>query len=139
MANRPNASEALKARRDYAEAFDRTMIKIWREKIRALRIIDSGSLLRSTAQFIKNFDNDVISLRYGFQFAEYGIYQERGTGRGVFRGNHGDIGRRNKRKRRPWMSRKYLASVYNIREFLAENLGQQVVSIVDSIGSPANP
>ncbi len=112
------------------------MIRIWREKIKLLRIIDTGTLFYSTIPTIKNHDAQVLSIRYEWQFADYGIYQERGTGRGVFRGNCGDIGRRNKRKRRPWLSRKYIASLYNIKEFLAENLGQEVISIVDSIGNP---
>jgi len=59
------------------------------------------------------------------------------------RGNHGDIGREkggnrdvdnsvggHQRKTKKWFSRKYYASVMNIREFLAENLGNEFVGIV---------
>lgn len=112
------------------------MTKIWKEKIKLLRIIDTKNLYNNTSQQTKVYDNQVLNLSYSWIFPQYGIYQERGTGRGVFRGNHGDIGRRNKRKRRPWMSRKYIASVYNLREFLTENIGQQALYVVEYIAAP---
>lgn len=38
--------------------------------------------------------------------------------------------RRKKRQRRPWFSRKYYASVLNLRDFLGENIGQEFQGII---------
>ena len=65
-------------------------------------------------------------------FLEYGLWQDYGTGRETPRGNPGDIGRAKKRKRRRWFSRKYYASVMNLREFLEENLGREFCGILSS-------
>ena len=40
------------------------------------------------------------------------------------RGNSGDIGRAKVRQRRKWFSRKYYASVMNIKEFYEDNIGK---------------
>ena len=76
-------------------------------------------------------------------FLEYGLWQDFGTGKEIPHGNHGDIGREkggnrdvdniaggHQRKPKKWFSRKYYASVMNIREFLADNLGNEFVGIV---------
>ena len=76
-------------------------------------------------------------------FLEYGLWQDFGTGKEIPRGNHGDIGREkggnrdvdnigggHQRKAKKMFSRKYYASVMNIREFLADNLGNEFVGIV---------
>jgi hypothetical protein len=44
--------------------------------------------------------------------------------------NHGDIGREKKRKAKKWFSRKYYSSVLNLRDFLADNIGQSFVGVV---------
>ena len=46
------------------------------------------------------------------------------------RGNSGDIGRERKRQKKPWFSRKYYASVMNLRDFLADNIAHEFVGIV---------
>ena len=51
-------------------------------------------------------------------FNTYGLFVDYGTGRNTPRGNPGDLGRANSRKRKRWFSRKYYASVMNIQEFM---------------------
>ena len=46
------------------------------------------------------------------------------------RGNNGDIGREKKRVAKPWFSKKYYASVMNLRDFLADNIGQEFTGLV---------
>ncbi len=41
-------NQQLEARRKYVTAFNATMIKIWREQIALLGVIDTGALYRST-------------------------------------------------------------------------------------------
>ncbi len=112
------------------------MIRIWRDRLRALRVYDRGTLYNSVVRNLRMIANsDATSLSYSFGFREYGIYVERGTGRETFRGNNGDIGRAKVRKPKPWMSRKYTRSVLNLRDFMAESLGIQAVNIIESIAS----
>jgi hypothetical protein len=47
--------------------------------------------------------------------------------------NSGDIGRDKVRQRRRWFSRKYYASVMNIRDFFADNLGKEYQGILSDI------
>lgn len=61
---------------------------------------------------------------------EYGLWQDYGTGRETPRGNSGDLGRTKIRQRRRRFSRKYYASVMNIKEFFADNLGKEYQGII---------
>jgi hypothetical protein len=44
--------------------------------------------------------------------------------------NHGDIGREKRRVAKKWYSRKFYSSVLNLRDFLADNIGQSFVGLV---------
>jgi len=66
------------------------------------------------------------------QFRTYGLFQDYGTGSNTPRGNGGDIGRDNPRRRRRWFSRKYYASVMNLKEFFADNLGEEYCKVVSA-------
>ena len=59
-------------------------------------------------------------------FLEYGLWQDFGTGKEIPRGNSGDIGREKRRVAKKWFSRKY----FNLRDFLADNIGQSFVGVV---------
>ena len=122
--------EAQAAREKYVLAFNDTMIKIWREQITLLDIIDTGRLLQSPNSLAVRSDGRFIEVSLSQTFKEYGLWQDFGTGKEIPRGNPGDIGRERKRKPRPWFSRKYYASVMNIREFMAESIGEEFVGIV---------
>ena len=63
-------------------------------------------------------------------FLEYGLWQDFGTGKEIPRGNSGDIGREKRRVAKKWFSRKYYSSVLNLRDFLADNIGQSFVGVV---------
>jgi len=71
-------------------------------------------------------------------FLEYGLWQDYGTGRETPRGNSGDLGRAKKRKRRRWFSRKYYASVMNLKEFYEDNLGRQFTGILADFARNVN-
>ena len=65
-------------------------------------------------------------------FLEYGLWLDYGTGRETPRNNSGDLGRAMKRQRLHWFSRKYYASVMNLKEFLEENIGIEYFGIISS-------
>lgn len=124
--------EAIEERQKYVSAFNDTMIKIWKEQITLLGVIDTGRLLRSPLSVGMSADGKFSQVSLSQAFLEYGLYQDYGTGREIPRGNSGDIGREKKRVRKRWFSRKYYASVMNIKEFMADSLGKEFLGIVSN-------
>ena len=121
---------AEEERRKYVTAFNSTMIKIWRERIALLKVVDTGALYRSTISVGLSMDGKVSTVTLSQAFNTYGLFQDYGTGREVPVGNPGDIGRDKVRQRRKWFSTKYYASVMNLKEFFADNLGRDFCGIV---------
>ena len=127
-----NMDKALIERQKYVNAFNSTMIKIWKEQITLLNVIDTGALYRSVVALGTHADGKYYSVTLSQSFNLYGIYVDRGTGRNTPLGNGGDIGRANTRRRKQWFSRKHYASVMNIREFYADNLGKESANVVSN-------
>ena len=128
--------DSVEERRKYVTAFNSTMIKIWREQIALLGVIDTGALYRSTLAVGMNADGKFTSITLEQSFNTYGLFVDYGTGSNTPRGNPGDIGRDNKRKRRRWFSRKYFASVMNIQEFYADSLGREFCRAISNALNP---
>lgn len=138
-------NQQLEARRKYVTAFNATMIKIWREQIALLGVIDTGALYRSTVGISMTADGKFIEITLEQAFNTYGLFVDYGTGRNTPRGhrgalsserNPGDIGNANGRKRKRWFSRKYFASVMNIQEFYADSLGQEFCRAISNALNP---
>ena len=125
-------TQSLDERRKYVFAFNNTMIKIWREQIALLNVIDTGALYRSTVAVATNADDKIVEITLAQAFNIYGLYQDYGTGGNTPRGNSGDLGRDNPRRRRRWFSRKYFASVMNLREFFAEHVGRDFCNVISN-------
>ena len=125
--------QAQDEREKYVMAFNDTMLKIWQEQITLLGVIDTHSLLRSPTALPVRTDGRFFEVGLSQAFLEYGLWQDYGTGRETPRGNSGDLGREKVRGRRRWFSRKYYASVMNIKEFFADNLGRQYQGILSDI------
>lgn len=124
--------KATLERQKYVQAFNATMIKIWREQIALLGVIDTGALYRSTLAVRMNADGKYTSITLEQSFNLYGLFVDYATGSNTPRDNPGDLGRDNARKRRRWFSRKYYASVMNIRDFYADNLGRDLADTVSN-------
>lgn len=121
---------ALREREKFVTAFNETMLKIWKEQMTLLDVIDTGALLASPKALPFRADGRFLELGLSQSFLEYGLWQNFGTGKEIPRGNNGDIGRERKRKKKPWFSRKYYASVMNLRDFLADNMAKEFVGVV---------
>lgn len=121
---------ALREREKFVTAFNETMLKIWKEQMTLLDVIDTGALLASPKSLPLRADGRFMELGLSQSFLEYGLWQNFGTGKEIPRGNNGDIGRERKRKKKPWFSRKYYASVMNLRDFLADNMVKEFVGVV---------
>ena len=124
--------QAQKEREKFVTAFNDTMVKIWQEQITLLDVIDTGALLASPKGIAMRADGRFFEVSLSQAFLEYGLWQDYGTGRETPRGNSGDIGRAKVRQRRKWFSRKYYASVMNIKEFYETNIGKAVTGILCS-------
>ena len=100
-ANRITEQQAIDARQKYVTAFNDTMIRIWKEKITLLNVIDTGRLLHSVPIVLAmRADGRFFEVTLTQSFLEYGLWQDYGTGRETPRGNPGDIGRAKVRQRR---------------------------------------
>ena len=125
-----NHPDPQSEREKFVMAFNETMLKIWQEQITLLDVIDTGHLLHSVKALPVRADGRFIEIGLSQLFTEYGLWQDFGTGKEIPRGNHGDIGREKKRIAKKWFSKKYYASVMNIRDFLSENLAEEFTGIV---------
>lgn len=122
-------SDSVAARQKFVNAWNKTMIDIWTERIHKLNIIDTGSLWRSPLVLPVQADGRFYDITLSQNFLEYGLWQDFGVGREVPHGNGGDIGRDKVRERRRWFSLKYYSSVMNLRDFMAGSLGNEFKSI----------
>lgn len=125
---------AVDARQKFVEAWNKTMIDIWNERIYKLKVIATGALWRSPLQLPVRADGHFYDITLSQNFLEYGLWQDLGVGRklrhGDYEHNKGYIeehGR--KRERRPWFSIRYYSSVMNLRDFMAESLGDEFKSM----------
>ena len=130
--SRITEQQAQKDREKFVTAFNDTMIKIWQEQITLLGVIDTGALLASPKAIAMRADGRFFEVSLSQAFLEYGLWQDYGTGRETPRGNSGDIGRTKVRQRRKWFSRKYYASVMNIKEFYEDNIGKAFTGIISN-------
>lgn len=121
---------AFSEREKFVSAFNETMLKIWKEQMTLLDVIDTGALLASPKSLPIRADGQFIELGLSQSFLEYGLWQNFGTGKETPRGNKGDMGRKKVRQKKPWFSRKYYASVMNLRDFLADNMAKEFVGVV---------
>ncbi|MBR1472999.1 MAG: hypothetical protein IJ602_01930 [Paludibacteraceae bacterium] len=122
--------EAQEEREKYIKAWNDTMLHIWQERITLLEVIDTGRLLASPVAMPVRADGRFVEVTLSQEFLEYGLWQDYGVGRETPRGNSGDIGHAKVRQRRPWFSKKYYASVLNLRDFFGDNLGREFQGIM---------
>ena len=122
--------EAQEEREKYIKAWNETMLRIWQERITLLEVIDTGKLLASSVAMPVRADGRFVEVTLSQEFLEYGLWQDYGVGRETPRGNSGDIGRAKVRQRRPWFSKRYYASVMNLRDFFGDNLGREFQGIM---------
>ena len=155
--NKPTEQQALQERQKFVTAFNDTMLRIWQEQITLLGVIDTGALLASPKALPLRADGRFMEVGLSQAFLEYGLWQDYGTGRETPRGNSGDLGRAKssrasrtqgqtglnsaetqprtafrKRQRRRWFSRKYYASVMNLKEFYETNIGKSFTGIMSN-------
>lgn len=126
----------------YSKAWYDKMVEIWRDRIDAMNILDTGALRGSVAG--NGFAMDELGGQMAFQFLQYGIFVDLGTGKGYKRGNGGDLEFLGKdyrkqhnlgkaRKKRPWFSTSWYVSTKVIRDVYARLVGEKFAGIIDNI------
>lgn len=133
-----NVDQQILERKKFIMAFNNTMVNIWKERITLLGVLDTHTLLNSVVGVTCDADGQFLNISLSQAFRTYGLWQDAGVGKEVYRGNPGDIGRDKKRVARPWFSKKYFASVMNLNEFMADNVGKEFLGIVSDIFDPKN-
>jgi hypothetical protein len=99
------------------EAWAEITVKEWHARLNQLNIGVTGALYDSIQFTIKPSDGipDIIN----FEHNHYGIFVETGTGRGISKGNTGDLGFTPKRKPKRWFTPVLNKEVVKLTNILA--------------------
>ena len=123
----------LAEREKFVNAFNDTMVKIWKERITLLGAIRTGTLLNSVVGIKCNADGKYLRIELSQSFRTYGLWVDYGVGKEVYRGNPGDIGRDKVRQKKRWFSFPYYGSVMKLKEFLTDNLAEEFYGIASDV------
>lgn len=148
---RENRNEPVEFEVDWDE-FGRIVIERWQNKLLDKDIFDTGNLYRSIEYSYRasNALGQVVGRgqaaevkagtipdEFTFSFPLYGIYVERGVGRGYTRGNGGDLvkfkGVGRGRERRTWYYRIFAHERHRLGELVAEQYGRAAASMIHTL------
>ena len=134
------------------DRFGEIVIEKWQKKLLEKDVYDTGNLYRSIEYGYRatNALNQVVGRgqasevkagtipdMFSFRFPLYGIYVERGVGRGYTRGNGGDLvkfkGVGRGRERRTWYYRIFANERHLLGEMVAEQYGRAAASMIHTI------
>ncbi len=129
--------------KEYGEAWTAKMTEIWRDRLDLLGVFDTGALRNSVINGRFSMTG-AATAQAAFQFLEYGIYVDAGTGYGYTRGNPGDLkildnayrhehnmGR--KREKKPWFSPSWAISRRVMLEKMADIMGDHFAGLFDEL------
>ena len=128
----------------YLTAWHAKMIQIWQDRLDLLAIHHTGALRQSVRATQSNISATTATLTY--QFLQYGIYVDFGTGNGYRHGNGGNLqflGRAHRtlhhmgqpRQKRPWFSTSWYISTEVLKDHLAHILGDQFIAAFDTLNT----
>lgn len=118
MTNDP-ASRQTAARRRYLEAYNSTMIRIWKDQISRLGIWDTGQLFANPADAVPpKINDDATVAELAFKVRLYGVYVNYSINA--------------QGRQRQWFSRKLHSSVMRLSEFMADSAGRQLADVTAS-------
>lgn len=134
------------------DRFGEIVIERWQKKMLEKDIYDTGNLYRSIEYGYRasNALGQIVGRGHAsevkagtipdvftFRFPMYGIYVERGVGRGYTRGNGGDLvkfkGVGRGRERRTWYYRIFAHERHRLGELVAEQYGRAAASMIHTI------
>lgn len=127
-------------KRKWLSNWEKTMITIWRDRMRKYKVWNTGNLYNSVSGKRPSFGRkDISQVKIIHNFLTYGIYVDMGTGK-EFGGPRyketdnthikGQLVAQPKRKPKPWLSKAYYRSVMVAKEFMIEAYGDQFKAIM---------
>ena len=127
---------------EYAQGWYDMMTRIWRDRLQMMGVYDTGHLLKSVGS--AGLSVNGYEMTAAFQFIQYGIYVDAGTGNGYTRGNGGYLqlldkgyrhehGMKKQRKRRPWFSRSWAISCRVLADEMQRQMGDAFVGLFDDL------
>jgi hypothetical protein len=129
-----------KTAKEWVEAWSKTMVMIWQDRIARLKAVQSGSLLGSVENMGAQFSGDGIDrVSVVHRFIRYGVYVDMGVGREMGGERYADTTADHKqgqlvrevvRKPKPWFSNPYFSSTQNLKDFLAKTYGDEFVAML---------
>lgn len=137
--NRQNKEHLI---RTYSKEWYAKMVVIWKDRLDALGIHDTGALRQSVRS--GQFNISDVGGSMSFHYLLYGIYVDLGVGNGYKRGNGGDLpfldttyrhehhlGK--PRQRRKWFNTSWYISVQVLKEKLGELIGEEFAGLFDTL------
>lgn len=134
------------------DRFGELVIEKWQKRLLEKDIYDTGNLYRSIEYGYRasNALGQIVGRGHAsevkagtipdvftFRFPMYGIYVERGVGRGYTRGNGGDLvkfkGTGRSRERRTWYYRIFAHERHRLGELVAEQYGRAAASMIHTL------
>ena len=125
----------------FQEQWAKKMVEIWTDRLIMLGGVRTGNLYRSVQRGATSLSTEESII--AFQFLQYGIYVDAGTGRGYKRGNGGDLyflGKEYRKKhklgkprqRRPWFSKSWNISLRVMANYMQKKLADEYTGLFDS-------
>ncbi len=119
---------------NYVDGWAEMMLTIWRERMTAYGIGDTGALENSLRTEVhRQSGGNTTKIDHFFLY--YGHYVARGVGKGFGKNNKGDLGFTPKRKPKPWLSGKYW---YSKQKLMLEMMTQTGKYYLESISTILN-
>ena len=134
-----NRTDSVK---EYAQGWYDKMVEIWRDRLDAMNVNDTGSLRGSVQKGGFTIGDAGGSLM--FKYLEYGIYVDLGVGNGYRHDNGGDLEFLDRvyryehkmgkpRERRPWFNKSWYISVMILKDKLADVIGKEFYGLFDNL------
>ena len=129
----------------FQEEWAAKMIDIWTDRLDMLGAVRTGKLLGSVELTNKRISQEETQLT--FEFLQYGLYVDAGTGRGYKRGNGGDLyflakdyRKEHKlgqpRQKKPWFSRSWRISLRIMANYMTRKLGEEYTGLFAALSDP---
>lgn len=126
----------------YDHRWNDMMVRIWKDRIGMLRAVNTRRLFDSVTASSPKIEG--LSATFQFRFVMYGIYVDRGTGKGYKRGNGGNLdflgsgyrslhGLGRARKPRLWFTPSMAISQRVIAQKYFESLGDAFSGVFDDL------
>lgn len=128
--------------KQYTRAWQQKMIEIWRDRLDLLQVRHTGALYNSLRPAGNTFDGQQGDIT--FQFLQYGLYVDLGTGNGYRRGNNGNLqflgkeyrqshrlGR--KRQKKPWFSPSWAISIRVLADKIQQTADARFIAMLDNL------